>query len=362
MRCAVVSVSREGAELGQSVRDALGGEITCYERKGAESGGEARLFQRTFALTEEIFSRYDGILYIMAAGIAVRAVAPHIVSKASDPAVLVMDECGKHCISLLSGHLGGANAWAREVAAAVGADPVITTATDVHGYRAPDDVARELHMRVEPLGALKPVNSAIAEGKSFLWLVDTEFPGAEAIFGRLRALGLEAEPYREDVHCGAAAVISERNLTLGAPHVYLRPRNLFVGMGCKRGTAESRIRDAFFGALAKIGAEPWQVKSMASVDAKANEKGLLDFAEHMGLPIHFYPPEELRWWAEAGHVAISEFVEKTIGVGNVCESAALREAWKGKTLLPKTKFAEATAAVAVGLSVSSASGRAMKRK
>lgn len=112
----------------------------------------------------------------MAAGIAVRAVAPHIVSKASDPAVLVMDECGKHCISLLSGHLGGANAWAREVAAAVGADPVITTATDVHGYRAPDDVARELHMRVEPLGALKPVNSAIAEGKSFLWLVDTEFP------------------------------------------------------------------------------------------------------------------------------------------------------------------------------------------
>lgn len=235
MRCAVVSVSREGAELGQSVRDALGGEITCYERKGAESGGEARLFQRTFALTEEIFPRYDGILYIMAAGIAVRAVAPHIVSKASDPAVLVMDECGKHCISLLSGHLGGANAWAREVAAAVGADPVITTATDVHGYRAPDDVARELHMRVEPLGALKPVNSAIAEGKSFLWLVDTEFPGAEAIFSRLRALGLEAKPYREDAHCGAAAVISERNLTLGAPHVYLRPRNLFVGMGCKRG-------------------------------------------------------------------------------------------------------------------------------
>ena len=361
MKAAVISVSREGAELGQRVREACGG-ITCYERRGAESGGEAQFFQRTLALTDEIFSRYDGLLYIMAAGIAVRAVAPHAASKASDPAVLVMDECGKHCISLLSGHLGGANAWAREVAAAVGADPVITTATDVHGRPAPDDTARVLHMRVEPLEALKPVNSAIAEGKAFLWLVDPALPFVEEIRQRLDAIGIASALYRGGEVCAAAAVISEDDLPVSAPHVYLRPKNLFVGMGCKRGASEARIRDAFFGALGRIGAAPWQVKALASVDVKADEKGLLDFAEHMGLPIHFYPPAELKKWADAHHVELSDFVEKTIGVGNVCESAALREAWKGKTLLPKTKFAEATAAVAAGLSVSSASDRAMRRK
>lgn len=360
MKAAVISVSRKGAELGQRVREACGG-ITCYERRGAESGGEAELFQRTLALTDEIFGRYDGLLYIMAAGIAVRAIAPHVVSKASDPAVLVMDECGKHCISLLSGHLGGANAWAREVAAAVGADPVITTATDVHGRPAPDDIARMLHMRVEPLSALKAVNSAIAEGKPFCWLIDPALPFAEDIRQRLAALGIEAETYPGGAS-SAAAIISEGGLPHSAPHVYLRPKNLFVGLGCKRGASEARIRDAFFGALSEIGAAPWQVKALASVDVKADEKGLLDFAEHMGLPIHFYPPAELKKWADAHHVALSQFVEKTIGVGNVCESAALREAWKGKTLLPKTKFAEATAAVAAGLSVSSASDRAMKRK
>ena len=362
MKYAVISVSRTGAELGQIVRAALSDDVVCYEREGAESGGTARYFTKTLALTEEIFSRYDGLLYIMAAGIAVRAVAPHVASKAFDPAVLVMDECGRHCISLLSGHLGGANAWAREVAAAVGADPVITTATDVHGRRAPDDVARELFLRVEPLEALKPVNRAIAEGRPFAWLVDPALPFAEDVRTKLAALGVEAALYTGEEDCAAAAVVSEGTLSLTMPHVYLRPKNLFVGMGCKRGVSEGRIRDAFFEALAKIGAAPWQVASLASVDVKSDEQGLLAFAEHMGLPIHFYPAEELKRWADAYHVDRSEFVEKTIGVGNVCESAARREAWQGKILLPKTKFAEVTAAIAAGLSVWSASGRVMKRK
>ncbi len=362
MKYAVISVSREGALLGQKVRARLGGDGTCYERIGAESGGEAQYFRRTFALTEEIFSRYDGLLYIMACGIAVRAAAPHIVSKASDPAVLVMDECGQHCISLLSGHLGGANDWARETAAAVGADPVITTATDVHGRRAPDDLARILHMRVEPLPVLKTVNSAVAEGKPFAWLVDPEADGAGDILRRMHALGIQAEYYGKENAAEAAAVISERDLPMSVPHVYLRPKNLYVGMGCKKGVSEELVRSAFQQAMEKGGFYPYQVKALASVDVKAGEKGLLDFAEHMGLPIHFYPAEELRKWAEENHVEISEFVEKTIGVGNVCESAALREARQGKTLLPKTKFAQVTAAVAAGLSVSSASGRGMKKR
>ena len=181
MRYAIISVSAEGARLGLRLKATLKGDITLYEHQECASGAEANYFKKTAALTSEIFGRYDGLIYIMAAGIVVRSIAAHVVSKASDPAVLCMDECGKHCISLLSGHLGGANKLTREVAAAIGAAPVITTATDVHEKRAPDDIARELMMRVEPLDTLKPVNSVIAAGKRFSWFLDYQVEGAKSI-------------------------------------------------------------------------------------------------------------------------------------------------------------------------------------
>ena len=335
MKYAVISVSREGALLGQRVKDGISGEGTLYERKGAESGGEAVYFNRTLALTSDIFTKYEGLLFIMASGIAVRAVAPHVVSKASDPAVLVMDECGKHCISLLSGHLGGANAW-----------------------------ARELMMRVEPLGALKPVNSFIAEGKRVCWFLDMETEGAVSIGKRLSEKGISFLPLSDlpKEEFEGCVIISNEKVHADKPFVRLIPKNLYVGIGCKRGTAEALIEDAFQKALFQARAYEYQVASLASVDAKADEKGLLDFAMHHHLPIHFYKAEELRKVTEDFGLPISKFVENTIGVGNVCQSAALMESMKGKTLLPKTKFASATVAIALGLSGSSALDRVTRRK
>ena len=364
MKYAIISVSRAGAILGKRIKAAMMGDITLYERIGSESGEPAEYFQRTLALTSEIFSHYDGLLFIMASGIAVRAVAPHVISKASDPAVLVMDECGKHCISLLSGHLGGANAWAREVASAIGADPVITTATDVHEKRAPDDIARQLMMRVYPLPALKPVNSLIAEGKSVCWFIDENVDGTDSISFRLEEKGITAFPLKEigNRKFDGSVIISENTYRHDKPCVYLRPKNLFVGIGCKRGTPEKLIQDAYEQALAQCGVYGYQVASLASVDLKADEKGLLDFAFHKNLPIHFYKAEELRKITEDYNLDISKFVEKTIGVGNVCQSAALMESKKGKTVLPKTKFASATVSIAKGLSGSLELDRVIKRK
>lgn len=352
MKYAIVSVSRTGAQLGVKVKAGISGDGTLYERAGSESGQEAVYFKRTMDLITEIFALYDGIIFIMASGIAVRAIAPHVVSKASDPAVLVMDECGIHCISLLSGHLGGANEWAREIAAATGAEAVITTATDVHGHKAPDDISRELMMRVEPLQALKPVNSLIAEGKEFAWFLDTEITNADIIQDKLAKLGIKCSSTNSlsETNYEGCAVISEQNFDISKPHVYLRPKNLFIGIGCKRGTPEKNIYDAYQDCLKKIGACEYQVVSLASVDVKSDEKGLLDFARHMNLPIHFYRPEELKIIADEYQLEKSSFVEKTIGVGNVCQSAALMESARGRTILPKTKYAGVTMAVAMGLS------------
>lgn len=352
MKYAIVSVSKTGARLGAKVKAGISGDGTLYERAGSESGQVAVYFKRTMDLITEIFALYDGIIFIMASGIAVRAIASHVVSKASDPAVLVMDECGIHCISLLSGHLGGANAWAREVAAATGAEAVITTATDVHDHKAPDDISRELMMRVEPLQALKPVNSLIAEGKVFAWFLNSEIPDADIIRNKLDKLGIECLDINllSKADYAGCAVISEKSFNISKPHVYLRPKNLYIGIGCKRGTPEKNIYDAFQDCLKKIGACEYQVVSLASVDLKADEKGLLDFARHMNLPIHFYRPEELKIITDEYQLEKSSFVEKTIGVGNVCQSAALMESAKGRTILPKTKYVGVTVAAAMGLS------------
>ncbi len=343
----------EGARIGLRLKATLKGDITLYEHQECASGAEANYFKKTAALTSEIFGRYDGLIYIMAAGIAVRSIAAHVVSKASDPAVLCMDECGKHCISLLSGHLGGANKLTREVAAAIGAAPVITTATDVHEKRAPDDIARELMMRVEPLDTLKPVNSVIAAGKRFSWFLDYQVEGAKSIRKRLLEIGIScaSSDLINENEFDACVIITERNVKCSKPYVYLRPKNLYVGIGCKRGTSEAFIKKAFYAALEKINVYTYQVASLSSVNLKADEKGLLDFAKHIDRPIHFYTVEELRETEAENHIEISKFVEKTIGVGNVCQSAALRESMGGKTLLPKTKFASVTIAIAVGLSV-----------
>ena len=207
-------------------------------------------------------------------------------------------------------------------------------------------------MRVEPLQALKPVNSLIAEGKVFAWFLDSEIPDADIIRNKLDKLGIECLDINllSKADYAGCAVISEKSFNISKPHVYLRPKNLYIGIGCKRGTPEKNIYDAFQDCLKKIGACEYQVVSLASVDLKADEKGLLDFARHMNLPIHFYRPEELKIITDEYQLEKSSFVEKTIGVGNVCQSAALMESAKGRTILPKTKYVGVTVAAAMGLS------------
>jgi cobalt-precorrin 5A hydrolase len=364
MKYAFVSVSAEGARLGRRVKSRLGTDITLYERTPVSPETEAVQFHRTADLTARIFGIYDGILYIMASGIAVRSIAPHLVSKASDPAVLVMDECGKHCISLVSGHLGGANAWTAEVARAAGADPVITTATDVHHRKAPDELARELYMKVEPLEALKPVNSLMAEGRKCLFFLDRELEGASFLEQRISASGVAAESlqHMENHDFDGAVLITEKKISCRKPHVYLRPRNLYVGIGCRRGTGEDLIEKALSEALAQIGACPGQIAALASVSLKSDEEGLLALGRKLKRPIHFFESDQLKEIIETHHLTESSFVKKTIGVGNVCEAAALKAAQNGRIVLPKTKYPQATAAIAAGRSQSSASDRGTERK
>ena len=231
----------------------------------------------------------DALLFVGAAGIAVRAIAPHVASKANDPAVVVIDEAGRFAVPLLSGHLGGANELAQTVARAAGAIPVITTATDVRGVWAVDTWARCAGLPVSNPEAIKRVSARLLSG-------------------------------------GRVALYSDMPIS-GQP-----PEG--VDIASDRARADIVV-SPFAGAN-----EGASVRKAATIDVKAHEEGLLAFCRARNIPLATYSADELS--QVEGSVSPSDFVRATVGVDNVCERAALADG--GKLIFPKLAHGGVTVA------------------
>lgn len=353
MRTAIISVTTRGAELGQRIRaHYASSEIVCYEKEGKGSGKEALYFDKVSQIIGDLFTSCDRILCIMATGIVIRVIAPYIQHKSKDPAIIVMDERGQFAISLLSGHLGGANEWAQELAACVEAIPVITTATDVNGLPAPDVLARKLRLQVDDFSALVKTNAAIVAGKEVPYYGDDDLFLLEDYHKKAKEEGITllslqaALAAMEWKEADIRVVITDKILDLPGITLYLRPKTMIIGVGCRRDTPEEMIEEAVMTSLANLKRSPLSVFSLASVDVKADEKGLLAFAEHHKFPIVFYGAEEMAKFIEAQGLVESNFVKNTIGVGNVCETTSLLRAKSQKLLQQKTIYPRTTVAVA----------------
>ena len=295
---AYLSFTARGAALAETLAAATGGTVTNARR---EAGFSLRDW------TAERFGACEALVIIGAAGIAVRAVAPFLRSKTTDPAVLVLDEQGRFVIPLLSGHLGGANALAQRVAALCGATAVITTATDGRGLFAVDLWAKKQGLQLVQPERIKTVSSKLLAGETVG--VYSAFP----IRGELpQGLCLCAE--READVCVDFLPRSETAL-------WLLPKTLVLGLGCKRGT-EKDVLEAVFTAFQKeTGCRAETLIAAASIDRKAGEPGLLAFCEAHRYPLRFFSADELQ--AAAGCFTASPFVERTVGVDNVCERSAV---------------------------------------
>lgn len=378
LRIAVMAVTAKGAALGQQVAAQLrqsGDAVVCYEKSGRESGDEAIVYTSLKPMMEEIFNGYDRLLFIMATGIVVRMIAPYVVHKSSDPAVVVMDEGAHHAISLLSGHLGGANEWTAEIAQIAGADPVITTATDVNGLPAPDVLARKLGLAVDDFTDLRHVNAAIVAGEPVCYYLDTSLSEFETYREQAMDYGIKVVPFdgaacqgnalprsngdkanqiqrtdsvksTGDNECEIVVriIITDRMMTVAGTRLFLRPKTMTVGIGCRRDTPAEMIEAAVLDSLANLGRSPKSVYGAASVIVKADEKGLLAAMKRLGWPIQFYTQEEMKPLIAVADIEESNFVKQTIGVGNVCETTAMllaksRELWQKKTVYPRTTVA-----------------------
>lgn len=297
MSRAYLAFTEKGMALAHRLARALPGSVS---RCGA---GGVRLAE----WTSMQFAQADALIFVGAVGIAVRAIAPHCKSKATDPAVVVLDECGRFAVPLLSGHLGGANALARALAEACGAIPVITTATDANGVFAVDEWAKAQGCAVLEPERIKLVSGALLAGHTVRLASDWPVQGTPPA---------GVDPARTPAEADFALTLSPAGDAL-----HLVPRIGVLGIGCRRGTCAEQLEAAFADFCARHSLAPACIAAAASIDLKADEAGLLAFCRAHGWPITFYSAEQLR--ALSGPFTPSPFVQSVTGVDNVCERAAV---------------------------------------
>ena len=346
MTLSIIAITPGGAALARRLGRALP-EATVHlpERLRADDAG--RYFSEPLAeLLPRLFGRGDALVCIMAAGIVARLLAPHLRGKAVDPAVVVMDETGEFAVSLFSGHLGGANELARRLAAISGGRAVITTATDVNGLPAWDDVARQAGMAVEPIKNIKHLNSLLLYREKIA-LVDRRgriaryFSGVPGVF--------TAGNFSAALQSPAAGMVFVTHrlipdLDRRANLLLLRPRDLVVGIGCNRGTSAEEIEVVVGQELKRAFLSLASVARLATISDKADEAGLLEFARRHDLPVEFHTAAELNQVSVPSPA--SPHALAAVGARGVCEPAAILSAGGGPLLVAKQKRGNVALAIA----------------
>lgn len=330
MKLAVMAFSRRGCDTARRAAAALPGEEKrLYTVERLREPDFAPIPRPSRDFYGEVFAWADAMVFVGACGIAVREIAPHVRSKRTDPAVLCVDELGRFVISLLSGHIGGANDLACQLAEALGAVPVVTTATDLNRRFSVDAWAARAGLHIAGMAEAKAVSAAILEGDVPLV---SDFP----IVGALPPGVVPGEAGEVGI-CLSCREKAPFDRTL-----LLVPRALRLGLGCRRGTPADQIAQAVDRVLAEHKIHPAAVGSCASIDLKAEEPGLLDFCARRGWPVRFYTAAELA--AVPGAFTSSAFVKSVTGVDNVCERAALMGG--GRLIVRKTAMDGVTVALA----------------
>ncbi|MGJ7919224.1 cobalt-precorrin 5A hydrolase [Neobacillus sp. LXY-4] len=352
---AVVAITKHGTDIARRLGKAFQNADVYYMSKHAK-GDEQRLGIQTFTgsvrlLFPALFQSYQGLIIIISLGAVVRMIAPLLKDKKTDPAVVVIDDKGENVISVLSGHLGGANELTREVAAVLAARPIITTASDVQQTIPVDLFGKRFGWVWESAEKLTPVSAAVVNEESIAivqesgerewWTYDRPLPEQFSLYSSV-------EEALQKPH-GAALVISHRILSeteneILANGVLYRPKVLALGIGCNRGTSAAEIDAVITETLAELKFAKKSVKAICTIDLKKDEIGLLEVVEANGWEFVYYSPNQLN---TIQCQEPSETVYKYTGAYGVSEPAALLYSGAQKLELVKKKSGNVTISVAV---------------
>lgn len=297
MKIRVICFTDRGHELGRLIAGRLSAHETELIFKGPLKD-----------ICRSAFEQSIPLVFIGASGIAVRSVAPFVKDKLKDPPVLVVDELGRFVIPLLSGHVGGANELSAEIADAIGAVPVITTATDINDAFPADVFARENNFSIVNRDGIAKVATASLEGRPV-------------------TISIKDYPPEEPVDI----VITDEPAIAGTASLRLAPKKYALGMGCRRGKSFEELRDFALSVLEENGISPGDVGCIATIDVKKDEEGLKSLSQAWRMPLITFDAELLS--KVPGDFSTSEMVLEKVGVDNVCERAAVLAAGRGATLV-----------------------------
>ena len=365
-RIAVVAVSRPGAALARRLAMSLADAALYLERRTADGAsdddGDTRLYDLPLRpVIQDLFARYRALVVLLPVGATVRLLAPVLGSKRQDPAVVCVDDAGRYAVSLLSGHVGGADALAHQVAKAIGAQAIVTSASDALDVTAIDLVGRSMGWKIEATPTdLTRTAAAVVNGEPVALWLDPEtavgwpddVPIAESISAVSELSDVRAARY------AAALIVSDRVLSLetGRPVVIYRPPTLVAGIGCRRGVSEDHLRGLLNDTLRQHGLAPQSLAKLATADIKADEAGILALAESLGVPLEIYGANDLNSVAERQpklegngrelNAPTASAAHDLLGVFGVSEPAAMLAAGADGVIVPRTKSDRATIAVA----------------
>lgn len=356
MKLALIAITKHGIEHARALKAAMPeAELHVSEKQRALASDAQGYFPAIKDFTAAAWDKYDGLVYFVSLGAVVRTVAPFLKGKDVDPAVVTVDDGKRFAVSLLSGHVGGANELTDKVAAALGCQAVVTTASDARATIPVDILGRELGWVLEDKANVTAVSAAVVNerpvafiqesGEGGWWTRPTPLPANIRLFKGV-AEAKSAGAFE------AYLVVSDRALDalkaeLGEHWdkvVVYRPKTLCLGMGCDAGTDLEEVLGLVQGSLEGAGLSEKCVRSLASIDLKAKEEALHQLAGKLGIELKFFTRDELN--ARGVLSEANPVVEKYTGAVGVCEPAAMLSAGSKDLLVFKQKSKRATLAVA----------------
>ena len=335
MKLAIISVSNKGQDLAFKLKKKLDDDSTIIKIDLYHKN-----VKKYFPI---LFDEYDAIIAIMASGILIRSIASLLESKVTDPAILNIDDTGEFVISVLSGHLGGANKLTNKISGLIDATPVITTSTDVNNKLGIDVFAKDLYLSIDNTKEILFFNKAILEGREISFTVNPN-KKFDYLFDYLNNNTLEIDV---SIYYSSKVKMDEIQVSLDDHEIILKERKIVVGIGCRRDKECEYIYDALVKSINDLNMDISRINMFASAEIKKDEKGILELSEKLDIPVNFVELDKLKLFT-SNDVVKSDFVYEKFGIYGVCEPSALITAgFDSKLIYKKTSYSGVTISVAI---------------